>query len=94
LAVDELRLALENKYAIDILLEIKAPNLIIPVDSEDPNSKFLFFDFGRFHLKSDIDTKRKEKITSENVKNSDFYDRFYLNMSDIQGKEIIDLVYK
>lgn len=83
LAIEELKLAMENKLIIDLYLDIRAPNLLIPVDCEDKDTQFLLFDFGRFNLKSDIDSKRKERVLEDKVKDSDYYDKFYFSMQDI-----------
>jgi hypothetical protein len=83
-AVSQLRMALEAKMIFDINLMILAPTFIIPEDFTKP-SDILLLDLGKLQLKSDIDRdERSKRIKNQTVEEKDFYDRFDLEMSDIQ----------
>ncbi|KAL9658375.1 hypothetical protein ABK040_015695 [Willaertia magna] len=85
-ALTQLKIALESKMLIGLDVLILAPNFIVPIDHKDPQSKVLLLDLGQLVFKSDIDKKEREKrIKNETVEEKDFYDRFDLEMSNIQA---------
>ncbi|KAF0982041.1 hypothetical protein FDP41_011902 [Naegleria fowleri] len=60
---------MQDDTTVDLSLNIKAPQLIIPWSVSDPNSRFLLIDFGMFTLKKDTSVPLREKfdINMENM---------------------------
>ncbi|EFC49928.1 vacuolar associated sorting protein [Naegleria gruberi] len=85
-ALTQLKVALESKMLIALDVLILAPTFIIPIDYKDENSKIVLLDLGKLKFKSDIDKKERERrIKNETVEEKDFYDRFDLELSNIQA---------
>lgn len=85
-ALTQLKVALESKMIIDLNVLILAPTFIVPLDHKDENSKVVLLDLGKLKFKSDIDKiERARRIKNETVEEKDFYDRFDIELSNIQA---------
>lgn len=84
-ALTQLRVALEDKKLLDVSVQIRAPRFIIPKDCNDEMSEIVVIDFGKFHIKSDIDKEaRKKRIKEQAVEEKDFYDRYNFELKDVK----------
>eukprot|EP00761_Pharyngomonas_kirbyi_P006243 gb/GECH01006249.1/.p1 GENE.gb/GECH01006249.1/~~gb/GECH01006249.1/.p1 ORF type:complete len:2936 (+),score=680.48 gb/GECH01006249.1/:1-8808(+) len=82
-AQEQLELALENRQALDLQVDVSAPNIYIPLDCYKKDTQLAVVDLGRLHVKSDVDKEaRKERVQSQKAKEEDFYDKFDLELSD------------
>jgi hypothetical protein len=83
-AVSRLSLELEAKKTYDINVLVLAPTILVPADFTKSSSELLVVDLGKLVFKSDNDGDRSKRARSQNFEEKDFYDRFDLEVNEIQ----------
>jgi vacuolar protein sorting-associated protein 13A/C len=83
----EIKAALESAFPLNLDLVISAPNILIPLDPDIRDTRFLLFDLGHLKLQSnhsDRGNYNRKLLEGIQVNPMGLFDRYNFSMDDIQ----------